>query len=936
MKIKHFLMFVLAMVATSAFAQSMPELPMDPATRKGKLANGLTYYIRHNEWPEHMANFYIAQRVGSIQEEEEQRGLAHFLEHMAFNGSNTFKKVGIIDWCREKGIQFGSDLNAYTGVDQTVYRVCNVPTGNIQVLDSCLLILKDWSNGLLLQDKEIDKERGVIHAEWSMRNNGQMRLLEQMLPTLYPGSRWGVRMPIGTMEVVDNFPYDDLRKYYKKWYRPDNQAIIVVGDVDVDRTEQKIKELFSSIVLQPNAAQVEKVPVADNNEPIYAVGKDKEINSNSISVYMKTDPFPLELKNTAAYYFQSYVNSLFASMISSRFAELAQKPECTFLSASANIGDYILSNTKAAVGLDVSPKEGKDLEALADATKELMRVRQHGFTAGEFGRAKSDFISWVEKGYANRDKRENDRFGDACRDNYLNNEPLVDMDTEYAIWNQIDKSVTLDMVNDFVKQIISVSDTNLVVFEFAQDKEGRFVPTADQLRKTFETARAAQLDPWKDNVKNEPLIAQMPKKGKIVKTSENKSLGFKELKLSNGATVVLKKTDFKADEVSMTATANGGTALYGKEDYANIKLVDNLCGISALGNFTMNELGKALAGKNCNTGFSMSGSKTSIAGSTTPKDIETFLQLIYLQFTDVRKDMQSYEQLMTSLKQALPNRGLKPESAFSDSLRAELNSHSLRSKPLELADLDKVSYDRCLQMVKERTANAANFTFFFVGNYDEATLLPLIEQYIASLPAKKADKVTKIDTRTYFKGQKKNAFTRKMETPRPQVGNIYYCPIENNLENSVVMEVAGEVVTMEMLNQVREEMSAAYSCGAGISMSLMADKAYAMLSSSAPISEPSKLDAAAERMKKIVADAAKSVDPDKVKKVKDNMLKSADIAFKNNGFWMSALINWKEYGIDIYTNYKKTIEGVTPDKVSGMIKRIVDGGNHLEVVMRPE
>lgn len=936
MKIKHFLMFVLAMVATSAFAQSMPELPMDPATRKGKLANGLTYYIRHNEWPEHMANFYIAQRVGSIQEEEEQRGLAHFLEHMAFNGSENFKKVGIIDWCREKGIQFGSDLNAYTGVDQTVYRVCNVPTGNIQVLDSCLLILKDWSNGLLLQDKEIDKERGVIHAEWSMRNNGQMRLLEQMLPTLYPGSRWGVRMPIGTMEVVDNFPYDDLRKYYKKWYRPDNQAIIVVGDVDVDRTEQKIKELFSSIVLQPNAAQVEKVPVADNNEPIYAVGKDKEINSNSISVYMKTDPFPMELKNTAAYYFQSYVNSLFASMISSRFAELAQKPECTFLSASANIGDYILSNTKAAVGLDVSPKEGKDLEALADATKELMRVRQHGFTAGEFGRAKSDFISWVEKGYANRDKRENDRFGDACRDNYLNNEPLVDMDTEYAIWNQIDKSVTLDMVNDFVKQIISVSDTNLVVFEFAQDKEGRFVPTADQLRKTFETARAAQLDPWKDNVKNEPLIAQMPKKGKIVKTSENKSLGFKELKLSNGATVVLKKTDFKADEVSMTATANGGTALYGKEDYANIKLVDNLCGISALGNFTMNELGKALAGKNCNTGFSMSGSKTSIAGSTTPKDIETFLQLVYLQFTDVRKDMQSYEQLMTSLKQALPNRGLKPESAFSDSLRAELNSHSLRSKPLELADLDKVSYDRCLQMVKERTANAANFTFFFVGNYDEATLLPLIEQYIASLPAKKADKVTKIDTRTYFKGQKKNAFTRKMETPRPQVGNIYYCPIENNLENSVVMEVAGEVVTMEMLNQVREEMSAAYSCGAGISMSLMADKAYAMLSSSAPISEPSKLDAAAERMKKIVADAAKSVDPDKVKKVKDNMLKSADIAFKNNGFWMSALINWKEYGIDIYTNYKKTIEGVTPAKVSGMIKRIVDGGNHLEVVMRPE
>ena len=362
MKIKHFLMFVLAIMATSAFAQSMPQLTMDPATRKGKLPNGLTYYIRHNEWPEHMANFYIAQRVGSIQEEEEQRGLAHFLEHMAFNGSENFKKVGIIDWCREKGIQFGSGLNAYTGVDQTVYRVCNVPTGNIQVLDSCLLILKDWSNGLLLQDKEIDKERGVIHAEWSMRNNGQMRLLEQTLPTLYPNSRWGVRMPIGTMEVIDNFPYDVLRKYYKKWYRPDNQAIIVVGDVDVDRTEQKIKELFSSIVLQPNAAQVEKVPVADNNEPIYVVGKDKEINNNAISVFMKTEPFPMELKNTEAYYFQSYVNSLFASMIASRFCFSSVKTASSISSGvtisliAANISSGIAQLSYSCFGLPISSR----------------------------------------------------------------------------------------------------------------------------------------------------------------------------------------------------------------------------------------------------------------------------------------------------------------------------------------------------------------------------------------------------------------------------------------------------------------------------------------------------------------------------------------------------------------------------------------------------
>ncbi len=935
-RLRHFLLLAISMVTAAVYAQTPQTLKADPAYRIGKLDNGLTYYIRHNEWPEHVANFYIAQRVGSIQEEDHQRGLAHFLEHMAFNGTENFNKVGIIDWCREKGIQFGSDLNAYTSIDQTVYRVCNVPTASREVLDSCLLILRDWSAGLLLEDKEIDKERGVIHAEWAMRNSGQMRLITNMLPYLYPDSRWGLRMPIGTMEVVDNFPYDALRTYYKKWYRPDNQAIIVIGDVDVDHTEKMIRQMFAPITLQPDAPKVEKLPVADNNTPIYLVDKDKELKSSSISLCMKHEAFPDEAKNTEAYFVRSYMNSLFGSILNARYSELSQKAECSYLGAGAGIGEYFLSNTKGALSLDVTPKENKDLEAFREAVRELMRVRQHGFTAGEFKRAQINFMSYVEKAYANRDKRKNDQFGDECRDNFLNNEPIIDIDTEVEIWKKVEQMVTLDKLNAVAKSLISLSDTNLVVFEFAQDKEGIIVPTAEQLRETYEAARNEKLDPWQDNTKDEPLLAQLPKKGSVKKVTENKVLGYKELTLSNGATVILKKTDYKADEIMMSATSNHGSSEYDEKDFANIKILGSISGINALGNFTMTELNKALAGKQCGVGFGMGTTKSSVSGSTTPKDVETFFQLLYLRFTDVRKDMQAYDKLITSLRQSLPNRGLSPETAFSDSLKAVMNCHNPRYKAMEVADIDNISYDRCMEIIRENTANAADYTFTFVGNYDEATLLPLIEQYIASLPAKKATKKSEKDIRTLFTGNKTNYFTRKMETPRPQVANIYYCDIENNLENSVLMNVAGEVLSMEMLNQVREEASAAYSCGAGMSISYMANKGYAILSSNAPISEVSKLDMAAELMKKIVIEGGKAVDADKVKKVKDNMLKEADIMFKSNGFWMAAISQWKEYGIDVYSDYKKTIEGVTAEKVAALIKRVLASGNHAEIIMRPE
>ena len=933
---KLLLLFVFALTAM-ANAQQLPPVPVDTGVRIGKLPNGLTYYIRHNEWPEHVANFYIAQRVGSLQEEEDQRGLAHFLEHMAFNGSEHFKENGIVEFCRSLGVAFGRDLNAYTSINETVYNVNNVPTTRQSALDSCLYIIKDWSNGLLLEDKEIDKERGVIHGEWAMRNNPSQRLMERNLPKLYPNSKWGVRLPIGLMSVVDSFSYDALRKYYKKWYRPDNQAIIVVGDVDVDHTEKVIKELFSSIPLDPNAAKVEKYPVPDNYEPIYIVDTDKEMRNNQISVCMKIDAMPDSLKSTMVYLVNHYIKMMLRGMLESRFNELAQKPECNFVAAYGSVGQYVYANTKDAFQLSVVPKENKDLEALRDAVREIMRVKQHGFTASELIRSKDGFMSWIEKEFLNRDKRDNDMFGSQYCQHFTNNEPIPSIEDEHQFWNMISQMVTLEMVNQYANQVISVSDTNLVVYEFAQEKEGRFVPTADELRKTYEAARAEKLEPWVDNTKNEPLISELPKKGSIKKTTDNAALGYKELTLSNGATVILKKTDYKTDEIQLNAFSKGGSCLYGEKDYSNLKVMNYMASLSGLGNFSNNELGKALAGKQCNAGFSMSVTRSNVSGHTTPKDIETFMQLVYLNFTAIAKDSLSFESFMGQLKLVLPNQGLQPEYAFEDSLGTIVNSGNPRYKLLGEADINKISYDRCLEIIKERTANAANYTFVFVGNYDEATLLPLIEQYIASLPAKKADNVAMKDVSTLFKGEKKLYFNRKMESPKPQLANMYYAPAENTRKNDVLMRYTGEVLSNEMLKQVREDASAAYHCSASCGIDLTGASPRVRLNTSAPISDPSKLDMAAELMKKIVVEAAEKVDPDKVNKVRENMLKEAEISFKTNSFWTNAIIDWKLYGKDNYTDYKKLIENVKPEDISSYIKNVMlKSGNHAEVIMRPE
>ena len=939
MKIIKFIlstMVFLAGSAVSAQQMQMPSIPVDTAVRIGKLPNGLTYYIRHNDYPAHRANFYIAQRVGSIQENDQQRGLAHFLEHMCFNGTEHFANDKLIRYLETLGVQFGSNLNAFTSIDRTVYRICNVPTTRIAALDSCMLILKDWSCALTLDPKEIDKERGVIHEEWRLRTNALTRMLERNLPDLYPNSKYGLRWPIGKMEIIDNFKPKELRDYYEKWYRPDNQGIIIIGDVDVDRTEAKIKEMFAPIALRKNAAQVVEEPVPDNDQPIIVVDKDKEQQYSMVEMMFKHDAVPAQMKSNVSYYIYRYVNDVISNMLNQRLSEMAQKPDCPFAMAECSNGKYILAKTKDAFSVSALPKEGQTEQALASLMRETMRARQFGFTVTEFSRAKAAYLSNMEKEYTNRDKRENSIYGDMYRDHFLDNEPISSMEDMYRTVSQIVPMISINMINESLKEWVSPNDTNIVVMNFNNEKDGAKYPTKESLKKIINDVRGERLTAYVDNVKNEPLIKELPAKGKIKKEKENTVLGYKELKLSNGATVILKKTDFKNDEIKMTAIAKGGSSLYGEDEFANVQMFDDAIGVSGIGNFSSTELTKALAGKEANVNLSLTVSRQVATGNCTPKDMVTMFQMAYLYFTKVNRDDAAFQTLMKQNELVLKNKSLSPEQTFSDSLKFTRYNHNRRYAPMTEADLKNVSYDRILQIAKERFEDASNFTFIFCGNFEEDSIRPLIEQYIASLPAK-GKKETFRDVTTMPKGELVNHFTRKMETPKAMAYVLWHTEdAPYSLDNIVKADATGQILDMIFLKKIREEASAAYSAGGYGFVQHVGSTTVITLYGGCPM-KPEKSDLALSILRNEIKNLANNTDPSMLQKVKEFMLKKADEEAKSNSHWIDVMSDYKEYGVNVQTDYKKSVEALTPESISSFIKNIIlKSGNRTEVVMLPE
>ncbi len=935
-KFLHIIALTIIGTMTTMAQMQMPAIPIDPDVRIGKLDNGLTYYIRHNNWPENRAEFYIAQRVGSLQEDDSQRGLAHFLEHMAFNGSKHFKGNSLLRWCESIGVKFGTDLNAYTSIDQTVYNISNVPTTRESIVDSCMMILWDWADGLLLEQEEIEKERGVIHEEWRLRTSAQMRMLERDLPKLYPGSKYGHRMPIGLMEIIDNFERPFLQQYYEKWYRPDNQGIIIVGDVDVDKIEQKIKTMFGQIAKPAaDAAKVELVPVPDNAKPIVIIDKDKEQKINMVELMFKHDAIPDSAKLTLDYLVANYMKNVALGMLNERLGELAQKPECSYLQAQVGDGSYIFAKTKDAFDMTIIPKDGMMNEAVKAVMAEARRASEFGFTATEYSRSKANTLSALDKAYSNKEKRYNSQFVNEYVQHFLANEPIPSLDDYYMLMKQLVPAIPLEAINQLMMKLMPQSDSNLVVLNFNQEKEGATYPTEEGLLGAIRDARNLPLTAYVDNVKNEPLMTVMPKKGSIKKEVKNSLFGYSELTLSNGIKVILKQSDLKKDQVIAVAEGWGGASNYEISERANLSLFNDAVEASGLGNFSHTELEKALAGKIASASLSMSDQRTTVNGSSTPGDVETMLQLMYLYFTNIKKDQQSFDQMMQTTEVQLKNRLLQPEAVFSDSLNATLTKHNLRYKTINVEDLKAVNYDRILQMAKERTKNAGAFTFTIIGNYNDSTIRPLIEQYIASLPVEKTI-VKGRDVATDYTGKVVNDFRHKAETPKSiAVIHWYSKKLPFTLENIIRSQMAGQILQMVYLKEIREEASAAYTVNAQAGISRDDFGVESNIIAYCPM-KPEKADTAVYIMRRAVKDmAAGKCDADMLQKVKEYILKSHGDQLKTNGYWLGRINSWRKWNLDFHTDYEKTVEAVTPQSVCAFVSEVLKSGNEAEVVMLP-
>ena len=932
---KIFAAALLLLSVGNAMAQQMPPIPVDKNVKIGHLENGLTYYIRHNAFPEHVASFYIAQKVGSINENDDQRGLAHLLEHLAFNGTEHFKGNSLQDYLQSIGVEYGRNLNAYTSIDKTVYYFTDVPTTRTSAVDSCMLILKDWSNGISLTKEAINDERDVVHNEYRMRMVGQQLMLERNLPKLYQGEKYGYRMPIGLMSVVDGCDPETLRAYYRKWYRPDNQAIIIVGDIDVDHVEAQIKKLFSGIKVPKNAAKVVPVPVADNDTAIYVIDKNKEQKFDMINIMMKTDAYPDSLKGDMGYLIEGYLRNVVGSMIDARLAEQTREADCPFLQGSAGIGSYLISGTKDAFSISGVAKPGKVKEAYAAFLREAKRVRDFGFTATEYARAKENFMSGMETMYENRNKMKNEQFTTQYVDHFTDNEPIPSLEDEYKIYQMVVPNLPVDIINNAMKNLISETDTNFVSMVLMKEAEGVSYPTEQELAAIVKQVRGEKLEAYVDNVKQEPLMASAPKAGSIKKVVENKVLGFKKLTLSNGAKVVLKKTDYKDNEIRVAGSANVGYSAF-QDDPVNAANASTVWEVSGLAGFTGNDLQKMLAGKQCSVGLTMSPFRHGIAGTSTPKDLETMMQLLYLSMTNLTKDEKAFENLKNTYVTVLSNKSNNPNMVYQDSIQSTLYLGNKLALLPNVEDIQNINYDRVLDMQKQLYGNAKDFTFYFVGNYDEKVLLPLIEQYIASLPNKGMKlKNQKIP---YAKGEVKNIFTKAMENPQSQAREMWFVKLPAYTQKTAVLaDISARLLEMKYLRSIREELSAAYSTGASCGLIFDYDGKLALTINGTAQLNPDKVDAAVPCFFKGMEETIAAPDANDLQKVKEILLKQAGVDEKTNSYWMQVLSMYDLRKVDTHTNYREMVKSVTAQQISDFLKNVVlKSGNHFEVIMKAE
>lgn len=933
-KMKHFLTIVALFFACNIYAQQ-GKIDNDNTIRKGILPNGMTYYIRHNAQTKGVADFYIAQKVGSILEEKRQRGLAHFLEHMAFNGTKHFPgntlQPGIVAWCESVGIKFGANLNAYTSVDQTVYNISAAPITREGVIDSCLLILNDWSHELLLTDKEIDKERGVIEEEWRTRRSGMamQRLSEQAMPVIYAGTKYSDCMPIGNIDIVRTFPYNDLRDYYSKWYRPDLQAIIVVGDINEDKIEEKIKKLFAKIPLPQNPAHRIYYPIGNNEKMILYTATDKEQPTVNFTLYMKRDVTPKQERNTIQNYADDYKTNILRMAINDRLEELSRTKNAPFISASVRSGNFFLASTKDAFELSGVLKEGKVLEAIQLLVGEVERARANGITIDELKRGKAEMLSYAENDYNDRSNRRNGEFVEQCVQNFLEETPIIEPEKELEIVRKLDKTVTIDDVNALAKTIIT--NQNQVVTMFGPDKNTFKMPTNSSIENAILKAQKQHYTPYKtQNTLTERLVTKLPKPGSIISERTYK-YGYTEFTLSNGLKVYVRPTNFEPDEVNLKLFSLGGKNIYPDSEMPNLTYLMAGATIGGVAQYNDLTLEKMLAGKTATVTPFIDNDTRGMAGTSNVKDTKTLLELVYLYFTQPRKDPQAFKNLMEQQQEFLTNAHVNPMLAYNDTLHKVAYATN-RMASMNKEQLKRVNYNRIMHIYKELFANAANFKLILTGNININKLRPLLCQYIATLPSNNTKETIGTYEPKLVDGKKTYIFHKKQTTPTAITTIVIKGKMEYNNRNELLMDAIGQLLRIVYTEKVREDKGGTYSVQAsGDLQHHPNDEALLRIAFQ---TDPQKyndlIPIVYKELEKMATEGPSQQDLDKVKAYE---LKVYNQVLRMNNYWEYVLYTDLYNGIDVDTDFRYIVENMTCDDIRTTLRNLLNQNNCIEVTM---
>ena len=933
-----FSLVALLIGVTSLCAQDpMAPLPADPNVRVGRLENGMTYYIRHNEKPKGQASFYIYHDVGAVQEADDQQGLAHFLEHMAFNGTKNLPGKQLIEKLETIGVQFGLNLNAFTSWDCTQYMVMDLPV-NEENVDLALLILHDWSQFIALQPAEIDSERGVIKEELRTRDGAQLRAQNDMFRNLFKGSIYEHRNLIGYLEGLESFDHTSLENFYKKWYRPEYQALVIVGDIDVDQIEAKIKTLMADIPASPaDAAQKEVIIVPATEEPIISVFSDPELTQSSVMMFARRDALPKELKGTMIGYSTDLIYNFVAQMMNARFEEISQKADAPILGGGMSEGGIGVCPTMESTAFSATAHEGRILDAFRTIYTEMERMRRHGFTVGEFERAQQELLRYAERQYTNRNDVTNRQYAERYLDNYAKGTTMMDPEMEWQIDQALITSLTVDQINQAYSQLVRPNE-NLVILARSPKKEGLVIPTEEEIKAIIAEVSAAEIEPYKDNTVKKPLIdpAKKFKGSKVKSTSYNESLGYTEWVLKNGITVVVRPSTLKADEVMINATSKGGCSLLSDADYYQGSFLSLVMGQSGISEFSANELAKQLSGKSAWAQTGVGAYEHSVSAGGSPKDIETILQLMYLNFTAPRFDQTDLDNMKKMYVPYFKNMESDPNYIVSKEFQKTIYGDHARRQITSGAQIEAINIPALQSVHSQLYGYADDFRFVIAGNVDLETLKPLVEKYIGSLPTSKKVEYAVVDDGVRFaEGVVTNDFRTAMQQPKVSVRLVYTGDYENNARNRMAMELLSRALDSRYLVSIREEKGGTY----GVSVQGDVEKYPVEKYFMAIVFDTNEqladelVEICDKEIRKIAEEGPLA---DDIAKSKEFLQKNYANVLENNSGWMSAIDRWYEEGYNYKEDYLKVLESVTVEDVKALAQRILKGNNRTLVIMRPE